>query len=243
MQIGRKIIRLESVDSTNNYIANLLNKGELVSGTVIMADEQFAGKGQRGAEWLTKPGENLTFSFFLDNVNLSVQKQFYITCIISNVLVNLLSKFGIEAKIKWPNDIYINQQKIAGILIENQLSGTLVRSSIIGIGVNINQLDFGNLNATSIQKETNERKNPMDILYLFIEQFNSTWKSFSETNFNETKTKYLKNLFQLNEVGTYEDHTGIFKGTITNVLDSGHLEIEKGNNLLQYDLKEIKFKL
>lgn len=243
MQIGRKIIRLESVDSTNNYIANLLNKGELSSGTVIMADEQFAGKGQRGAEWLTKPGENLTFSFFLDNVNLSVQKQFYITCIISNILIDLLNKIGLAAKIKWPNDIYIKQEKIAGILIENQLSGIIVKSAIIGIGLNVNQLDFGDLNATSIQKETNERKNPMDILYLFIEQFNSKWENFSETNFNDVKSEYLKKLFQLNEMGTYEDNTGIFKGRIINVLDSGHLEIEKGNDVLKYDLKEIKFKL
>lgn len=243
MQIGRKIIRLESVDSTNNYIANLLNKGELSSGTVIMADEQFAGKGQRGAEWLAKPGENLTFSFFLDNVNLSVQKQFYLTCIVSNVLIDILNIIGLEAKIKWPNDIYIKKEKIAGILIENQLSGTIVKSSIVGIGLNINQLDFGDINATSIQKETNERKNPMDILYLFIEQFNSKWKSFSETNFNDIKSSYLKNLLLLNEVGTYEDHTGIFEGKITNVLDSGHLEIERENKTYQYDLKEIKFKL
>lgn len=243
MQIGRKIIRLESVDSTNNYIANLLNKGELSSGTVIMADEQFAGKGQRGAEWLTKPGENLTFSLFIDNVNLSVQKQFYLTCFISNIIVELLSKFGIKAKIKWPNDIYINRQKIAGILIENQLSGALVKSVIIGIGLNINQLDFGYLNATSIQKETSERKNPMDVMYLFIELFNSKWKTFSETNFNYIKSSYLKNLFLINEIGTFEDSTTIFKGKITNVLDSGHLEIERENKTYQYDLKEIKFKL
>lgn len=243
MQIGRKIIHLESVDSTNNYTANLLNKGELTNGTVIMADEQFAGKGQRGAEWLTKPGENLTFSFFLDNVNLSVKNQFYLTCIISNILIDLLRNIGIKAKIKWPNDIYVNREKIAGILIENQLSGTLIKSVIIGIGLNVNQLDFGDLNATSIQKESNERKNPMDILYSFIEQFNSNWKNFSETNFNDLKSDYLKNLFQINEIGIYEDSSGTFEGKITNVLDSGHLEIEKENKVLQFDLKEIKFKL
>lgn len=243
MQIGRKIIRLESVDSTNNYTANLLNKGELTNGTVIMADDQFAGKGQRGAEWLTKPGENLTFSFFLDNVNLSVQKQFYLTCIISNILVDLLSKIGLKAKIKWPNDIYINRKKIAGILIENQLSGSMVKSVIIGIGLNVNQLNFEDLIATSIYKETNERKNPMDILFSFIEEFNSKWKNFSESNFNEVKSNYLKNLFQINEIGFYEDSTGNFEGKIINVLDSGHIEIEKGNNVLHYDLKEIKFKL
>jgi len=243
MQIGRKIIRLESVDSTNNYIANLLKAGELTNGTVILADEQFAGKGQRDAKWLTKPGENLTFSFFIDNVNLSVQKQFYLTCVISISLIELLKKIGLEAKIKWPNDIYINQQKIAGVLIENQLSSSLVKSSIVGIGLNINQLDFGELNATSILKETNEQKIPMDVLYMFIEQFNSSWGNFSESMFDRLKANYLSNLFQINETHLYEDANGEFEGEIVNVLDTGHLEIERENKIYQYDLKEIKFKI
>lgn len=243
MQIGVKIIRLESVDSTNNYIANLLKAGELTNGTVILADEQFAGRGQREAEWLTKPGENLTFSIFIDNVNLSVQKQFYLSCFISITLVELLDKFGLKAKIKWPNDIYINQQKIAGVLIENQLSSSFIKSSIVGIGLNVNQIDFGNLKATSIQKEINERKTPMDVLYLFIEQFNSRWKNFSEGTFVELKEKYLNNLFQFNEKHLYEDENGEFEGGIIDVLDSGHLVIESVSGIRQYDLKEIKFKL
>ena len=83
MKIGTKIIRLESVDSTNNYVANLLKAREINSGTVVLADEQFAGKGQRGSEWATNAGENLTFSFFLDNVNLSVNRQFELTQLVS----------------------------------------------------------------------------------------------------------------------------------------------------------------
>lgn len=241
MQIGRKIIRLESVDSTNNYIANLLKVGELSNGTVILSDEQFAGRGQRDAEWLTKPGENLTFSFFIDNVNLSVHKQFYLTFVVSLALVELLKKFGIEAKIKWPNDIYVREQKIAGVLIENQLSGASVKNSIIGIGLNINQLDFGRLNATSIRKEIDVQKVPMDVLYMFIEQFNSSYENFSESMREELKSNYLKSLFQFNEIHCYEDVKGEFKGEIVNVLDSGHLEIRRETGIHQYDLKEIKF--
>ena len=173
MQIGRKIIRLESVDSTNNYIANLLKEGILEDGTVILADEQFAGKGQRNSEWLTSPGENLTFSFFLSNVNLSVQNQYFLTCIVSISLVQLLNKFGLDAKIKWPNDIYINNKKISGVLIENQLSSSEIKNSIIGIGLNINQREFDGLNATSVLVETEIRRTPMDVLYSFIEIFNS----------------------------------------------------------------------
>lgn len=243
MQIGRKIIRLESVDSTNNYIANLLKEGILEDGTVILADEQFAGRGQRNAEWLTKPGENLTFSFFLGSVNLSVQNQFYLTCIVSISLIQLLDKFGLKAKIKWPNDIYIDQKKIAGVLIENQLSSSSIKSSIVGIGLNVNQIEFDGLNATSIKSETDSRKLPMDVLYSFVELFNSNWSSFSERMLPEIKSTYLLHLFQLNELKKYEDESGIFEGTITNVLDSGHLIVNRAGIQRQYELKEISFKL
>ncbi len=121
MQIGQKIIHLESVDSTNNYVANLIQRKEITHGTVIMADEQFAGKGQRGAEWHVNPGKNLTFSFLLENINLSISQQFFLTQVVSVSLVNLLKKLKLTAQIKWPNDIYINRNKIAGVLIENQV--------------------------------------------------------------------------------------------------------------------------
>jgi BirA family biotin operon repressor/biotin-[acetyl-CoA-carboxylase] ligase len=243
MQIGRKIIRLESVDSTNNYIANLLKEGILEDGTVILADEQFAGKGQRNAEWLTKPGENLTFSFFLSNVNLSVQNQYFLTCTVSISLVHLLNKFGLDAKIKWPNDIYVNNKKIAGVLIENQLSSSEIKNSIIGIGLNINQREFDGLNATSVLLETEARKTPMEVLYSFIEIFNSSWKDFSVRILPKVKSEYISNLFQLNELKNYEDSKGEFEGIIRNVLDSGHLVIERNGEAQQYDLKEIAFKL
>lgn len=243
MQIGRKIIRLDSVDSTNNYIANLLKEGILEDGTVILADEQYAGRGQRNTEWLANPGENLTFSFFLGNVNLSVQNQFYLTCIVSISLVSLLNKFGLNAKIKWPNDIYIDQKKIAGVLIENQLSSLTVKSSIVGIGLNINQIEFNGISATSVLKETGAQKLPMDVLYSYIELFNSNWSQFSEHMLPEIKSLYLSNLFQLNELKKYEDEGGIFEGKITDVLDSGHLIVDRAGIQKKYELKEISFKL
>ena len=243
MQIGRKIIRLESVDSTNNYIANLLKERILEDGTVILADEQFAGRGQRDAEWLTLPGENLTFSFFLGSVNLSVQNQFYLTCVVSISLVQLLNKYGLKAKIKWPNDIYIDQKKIAGVLIENQLSSSSIKTSIIGIGLNVNQIVFDGFSATSVFAETETRNAPMDVIYSFIELFNSNWGGFSERMLPEIKSAYLAHLFQLNELKMYEDENGMFEGTIIDVLDSGHLVVDRTGLKKQYELKEISFKL
>ena len=140
-QIGRKIVRLESVDSTNNYTANLIKSGELVHGSVIMAVEQTNGRGQMGAEWLVKPGENLTFSIFLDNVNLSVDNQFFLTRLVSVSLIDFLANFNIPAMIKWPNDLFVNDKKIAGVLIENNVSGSFIQKSIIGIGLNVNECE------------------------------------------------------------------------------------------------------
>ena len=148
MKIGQKIIRLDVVDSTNNYIANLIKQGSIDSGTVIMADEQFAGKGQRDAQWQSSAGENLTFSFFLDDVNLSVSRQFNLSQVVALSLYNFLNNLGLDATIKWPNDIYIKGRKIAGVLIENQLKGSLIKSAIVGVGLNVNQTEFQGFSAT-----------------------------------------------------------------------------------------------
>ena len=234
MQIGQKIIRLDSVDSTNNYIANLIKADGLVSGSVIMADEQFAGKGQRGAEWTAQPGENLTFSFFIDAVNLSVENQFVLTQLVSVALIDLLAKLNVHAEIKWPNDIYVNSKKIAGVLIENQLSGSFVKSTIIGIGLNVNQENFGDLNATSIHLETSKRNVPMEALFSFIECFNSI-------QIGEVENRYLSNLYQKQVNRKYKDVGGEFFGEIQGVNKYGKLVLLRGNRLQEYDLKEIEF--
>jgi len=108
-----------------------------------------------GAYWQSDAGANLTFSVFLNNVNLSVQRQFLLTKIVSLSLVDLLAKFGVPAKIKWPNDVYVNDRKIAGVLIENVIQGKTITRSIIGIGLNVNQRSFEGLKATSLSLENN----------------------------------------------------------------------------------------
>ena len=241
MKIGRKIIRLDSVDSTNNYAANLLKQGEIESGTVILADEQYAGRGQRDAEWLVKPGENLTFSFFLANVNLSVNNQFYLTQLVSLSLIDLLLKFGVSATIKWPNDIYVGQKKIAGVLIENQLAFNQVKSSIFGIGLNVNQQEFDGFKATSMFLESGVSKIPNDVLFSFIESFNKIGGTFSSNQVESIREEYLRNLYLRKIRALFEDELGKFEGEIVNVLDSGELVIDREGELKSYNLKEIKF--
>ncbi len=240
MEIGRKIIHLDSIDSTSNYIANMVRTNEIGHGTVILADEQFAGRGQRDSEWSAKPGENLTFSVFIDNVNVAVTDQFVLTQVVSLSLVKILRQFGIEADIKWPNDIFVNRKKIAGVLIENQLKGKLIKNSIIGIGLNVNQTEFDSFIATSIKKELGAFKNVRDVLYSFIYTFNKVWNKYI-IDFHLLSEEYHQNLYLIDAEAQYEDVEGQFTGVIKGVQPSGHLILEKDSTEKYYDLKEIKF--
>jgi BirA family biotin operon repressor/biotin-[acetyl-CoA-carboxylase] ligase len=237
--VGRKIIRLESVDSTNNYTANLAKQGELEHGSVILADEQWAGKGQLGAEWTVKPGENLTMSLFLDDVNLSVESQFFLTKIVSISLCDLMRKFGMDANIKWPNDIYVGNRKIAGVLIENSLRGSFVKHSIIGIGLNVNQEDFGKLNATSLKLETKNHFDLNEVLFSLLFSLNERIKDFGLSE--KMSEEYIQQLFRYDVDSIYLDKDGEFTGKIIGVDPRGLLMMEKEGVIVKYDLKEVSF--
>ena len=239
MQIGQKIIRLTSVDSTNNYAAKLQKEGIINSGTVILAEEQFGGRGQRGSEWLSNAGENLTFSFFLSEVNLSVERQFKITQFVSVVLIELFRKKGIDCQIKWPNDIYHQTEKIAGILIESSIKGSSINSLIIGVGLNVNQNEFGSLKATSVSKIKGAYSNLDSILMEFIHEFNL--QDLNQYLALEDEKKYLKNLYGLNEELLFEDENGSFKGVIHGIGGTGKIIIGQKGKTRSYAMKEIKF--
>ena len=241
MEIGNKIIHLDSVDSTSNYIAKLIKLNEVENGTVILADNQFEGKGQRGAQWSVKPGENLTFSFLLKDVNLSVVDQFFLTELVSLSMIDLLQKNGVDAEIKWPNDIFVNGKKIAGILIENQLSSSKIKSSIIGVGLNVNQTQFEGFFATSVKNETGQFRLIMDVLFGFIESFNRLSDLYPSNKREEIRKVYLSNLYLFNQVSSYEDASGEFLGEIVDVVATGQLVVKKRDETKEYNLKEIRF--
>lgn len=240
MQIGRKLIHLESVDSTNNYTANLVKSEGLSSGTVILADEQFSGRGQRGSEWLVEPGMNLTFSVYLGVVNLSVENQFDLSKMVALTVCHFLAKNGITAEVKWPNDILVNGRKISGILIENSISSLRPIRSIIGIGININQTSFGKFNATSIQSELGQFYPVKDALFSFIESFNSLSEDLLG-NPALLHEEYLDKLYQFKQKKRYKDVSGEFEGEICGVEKSGKLIVLKDEQKVSYDLKEITF--
>ncbi|MFT5779649.1 MAG: BirA family biotin operon repressor/biotin-[acetyl-CoA-carboxylase] ligase [Crocinitomicaceae bacterium] len=240
MRIGCNLIHLESVDSTNNYVANLVKQGNLTSGTVILADEQLSGRGQRSAEWLSNAGENLTFTIYLDDVNLSVDRQFMITQLIAVGLHRFLTKMGIDSTIKWPNDTYVNNCKISGMLIENQLSHGKIHSTIIGIGLNVNQVDFGGMDATSMTTITGQPYLLMEAYFSLIHTLNETWEELID-DARQLTIEYLGGMYQLNEEKSYADVNGNFNGIICGISSTGKLQIQREDQLVEYSLKEIQF--
>jgi BirA family biotin operon repressor/biotin-[acetyl-CoA-carboxylase] ligase len=238
--IGQKIIHLDTVDSTNNYTANLQKEGKIQHGTVILADEQSAGRGQRGASWTSSAGENLLLSIYLAPDNLSVVDQPALTHFISLSLIDFLRKIGISGKIKWPNDIYVNDQKIAGILIENSIRSSRISETIIGVGLNVNQTVFDGVNATSIKRQSDQHYPINDVLFSWIQEMNIVWAELSKGNLEMLKSRYKQELYLLNEPAIYSDVTGEFEGIVRDVDDNGYLFLEKDTERKKYDLKEIK---
>jgi BirA family biotin operon repressor/biotin-[acetyl-CoA-carboxylase] ligase len=202
-----------------------------------MAVEQTAGKGQMGAVWQSKAGTNLTFSVFLDDVNMAVGSQFVLTKIVSLSLVETLEKRGIIALIKWPNDIFVGQKKIAGVLIENMIQGSRIDRSVVGVGLNVNQKDFSELSATSILLETQEQSILDEVLFDFIAAFNKRLQQGSDA----LDKQYKDHLLGYQEERSFEDENGLFSGVIRGVAETGELLLEREGTLLRYRMKEIRF--
>ncbi len=140
MENGTDIIWLEMTESTNKTVRSHIN--ELDNMSVVSAISQSEGHGQHGREWVSEAGRNLTFSILLKNPPLKADEQFSISEMTALAITSLLAENDIEATIKWPNDIYVGDRKICGILIENSLAGKTIEWSIIGIGLNVNQTIF-----------------------------------------------------------------------------------------------------
>lgn len=216
----------------------------LSDGTIVIAKNQTQGRGQMGAKWQSKTGQSLTFSMFKRFENLNVVEQSKITFGVSVGIRNVLNKLQIPAiTIKWPNDIMSYQQKLCGVLIENQLEGSRVSSAIIGIGINVNETDFLNLpQATSMKLVSGNTFILEEVLHLVFEEILQQLKSLDQGNISKLKETYEDLLFRKNKVSVFENLEKVqFNGMIKGVTNTGELIIEtEDENLRTYELKEIK---
>ena len=226
--------------STNDYLLKLLKKKNYEEGTMVHTNYQKNGRGQRNIEWLSENGKNLTFSFLLEPY-VELSNQFFLHIITSISIFKTLLKINIKnISIKWPNDIYVNDKKIAGILIENLVYRKFIHKSVIGVGLNINQANFGSLNATSIINETLKKHSLDQILKIFKSTFNKEYLKLNSNKIHEEFDFYKKNLIGYQVEKKYEYNSDVIKGKIIDILSDGILVIQTKNSIMKLNFGDIR---
>jgi BirA family transcriptional regulator, biotin operon repressor / biotin---[acetyl-CoA-carboxylase] ligase len=240
--IGKNIVFVPECPSTNDLAMKLVQQPTATEGTVVITDSQTAGRGQRGNSWIAIAKQNLTFSLILKPVFLPVKDQFLLNVFTSLALHDYLkSKVAEEVKIKWPNDILVNTKKIAGILIENQLQGTTLTSSVVGIGLNVLQKEFSIGTATSLASLANQQYDLPTELNSLLSFIEVRYLQLRQNRWAELLTEYLRNLYRLRERHVYKSGNRVFEGAIIGIDEIGKLKVETGEGVEVFGLKEISY--
>ena len=239
-----EIIKLNATNSTNTYLKNLLKEKQVKDLSCIWALSQTQGRGQQGAKWISEPGKNLTFSVLKKFENLPSEYHFLLNMEVSLAIFRALKKLYIpDLAVKWANDILSSKKKICGILIENTLHKEQISASIIGIGLNVNQVFFNDLpNVSSLQKIMGHPFDLEEVLLLICQELEVSLKSLSPTRFETMLDEYHTHLFRKDKPSTFEYPNGErFMGYIRGVSHNGQLQVEQEDALMSsFSLKEIK---
>lgn len=243
--IGHNRIILERVASTNDYLKAELSKSKpFPEGTVIMAVEQYQGRGQVGTGWQSEKGKNLTASILLCPSFLSPSQQFDLNIVICLGIQQALSAILSESvHIKWPNDIYVNNKKLGGILIENVLQGNSWKYAIIGIGLNVNQSEFppGLTRASSLIKLLHESYSIEKLLSEICNHIDYHYSQLKLGMQPVQKRHYCKHLFGMNEKRMFKVDGVLVEGTIVDVDEIGQLVVDINGHLAKFGFKEIEY--
>lgn len=244
--IGMNIIKKERVSSTNTLALELLKKEVLSEGTVIWADEQTEGRGHAGNAWESEPGKNLMFSVILYPHFLDVEAQFMLSKVTSLAIFDLLSDHLVHSTIKWPNDIYVGNDKIAGILIENSIIGSHFDHSIIGIGLNVNQKKFMSNapNPTSLLGITGKTFDLEETLHSLCEKLEKRYTHLIGNRVEEINQEYVSHLFRYNTFYPYQHGKERFSARITGIDPFGALILETDTGeIRKFMFREIEYVL
>lgn len=239
-----QIIHLQEIDSTNNYLHALAHPERLGEGSVVWAEFQTAGRGQIGNGWESAEGENLTFSVVLYPTFLPANRQFLISQITALSVKQTLDRYVDDITVKWPNDIYWRDRKICGMLIENDLTGQFIYSSILGIGININQKAFKSNapNPVSLYQILGKETDREVFLHEFLEQLYANYLLLLQEKDALIQNAYRQALFRREGFYLYEDANGCFEAAIEEIEPSGYLHLRlKDNTVRRYEFKEVKF--
>lgn len=238
-----KRIALDETISTNRY-AKELPEDESHELTLVTAEFQTAGRGAGTNRWESERSQNLLFSLISYPKGLLANQMFALSEVTALAIRDALSSYTPGFQIKWPNDIYYNDKKISGMLIENDLRGKWVHRSIIGVGVDINQTRFLSdaPNPVSLAQILGKAVERNQVLNSILLQFNHYYGMMERKQFSELHNRYMQHLYRRNALHPYADATGTFQARIIDVEPTGHLVLECQNGeQRRYDFKEVSF--
>lgn len=237
------IYKKQSTTSTNDDARS----AEYKHLDVVWAEWQSAGRGQRGHSWHSVENENLTFSVVLQPHFLPIVEQFLLSEVVALALVDTMADWGIECRIKWTNDIYAADRKLVGVLIEQSLSAERIERTIVGIGINVNQLTFPDdlPNPTSMACEVGESVEREAVLGSFIRHLEELYGVLERGDKHLIEERYRQTMYHLGEEYTYAYASGErFRATIRGVRPSGELRLEHTDGTIgEYAFKEVEFVL
>lgn len=240
------LTHLDEIESTNEWMLQSLKQNKnLNHGDMVMADFQSNGRGQMNNHWESERGKNLLCSIILFPKRMQANAQFPISEAVALAVADYLDIRSSFISVKWPNDIYWNDKKIAGILIENNLSGNYLSDCIVGIGLNLNQSEFKSdapnpISLNTITKRFFDPKTAAKRIRIHL--MSRFWQA--ENTPDILHEEYLKKLYRRDITATYKDANGTFIGVITDVETTGHIVIkDESGNLRRYAFKEVQFVL
>ncbi|SMO87397.1 BirA family transcriptional regulator, biotin operon repressor / biotin-[acetyl-CoA-carboxylase] ligase [Saccharicrinis carchari] len=238
------ILRFPALASTNQTLKSLHQTDPMEEYTVVVCDSQTAGKGQAGNHWESEAGKNLTFSILLKPAYVQIQDQFLISKAVSLGILDALKTYSSGFTIKWPNDIYYQDKKVGGILIENALYQNRIGTSVVGIGLNVNQTVFVSdaPNPVSLKAIRGKALDPGKLLNQILPNIVKYLDTLRTAGPDSVNRLYLAQLYRKNGLYCYRDENGEFKARITGINDYGHmlLKTDEGQRR-SYAFKEVEF--
>jgi BirA family biotin operon repressor/biotin-[acetyl-CoA-carboxylase] ligase len=242
--IGKVLLHFNDLTSTNTYAQELLSKTKPIDGTVIIADYQTAGRGQIGSVWQSTAGLNITLSIILYPKFVSANEQFVLSQAVALGVRSFIGQYCAKpVYVKWPNDIYVENRKIAGILIQNTLSGKNIQSTIVGLGININQTVFNNsiANVTSLKKEIQKDILIQEAIPLLLQAIEQCYMKLKNGQVHLVQQAYLEHLYQYQQWANYQKKDGtVIKARLIGISPQGQLCLQH-QKVEYFDLKEIRF--
>ena len=232
------ILKFKRLESTNTTALEWLKRNPNLNHSVIVAQSQEKGRGQRGTHWQDSEGKSLLMTLVIQPSQRKVEDRFTLSMIFSLAIHRALQDFSISSEIKWPNDVIMNRKKVGGILIETGIRGNFISHALFGLGLNLQNQPFEIPYASSVEKESGKLITVDD----FLENLEFAFKALQHKTFEELKPIYLNHLIGHNATETFESQGLTFDGSIVDLEETGEIWIKKNSGeKLRYSFKEVKF--